>query len=142
MDPLPTINKAYSMIQKVEKQRQVNMTSIESSNGVALFMKQGNNQSYRKDGNKKIAGRGGSKKNVYNKDTYFKLHRYPNWYNDLKEHRSAEKTHLTNAMDTPFDKDQENSIDKGADMNDLAGIIQQEIAKYMTSNKVGGINQV
>ncbi|KAL0387499.1 UNVERIFIED_CONTAM: Retrovirus-related Pol polyprotein from transposon RE1 [Sesamum radiatum] len=40
MDPVPSINKAYAMVQSVEKQRQVHMELSESTENVALHYKE------------------------------------------------------------------------------------------------------
>ena len=39
-DPLPSVNKAYSMLLKVESQRQVVSTLNETTEGIAFFSKQ------------------------------------------------------------------------------------------------------
>ncbi|KAK4388302.1 hypothetical protein Sango_2436800 [Sesamum angolense] len=44
MDPFPTVNKAYSMVLRVERQRLVNLQTTKSSEGVALHSKWNDNR--------------------------------------------------------------------------------------------------
>ncbi|KAK4384525.1 Retrovirus-related Pol polyprotein from transposon RE1 [Sesamum angolense] len=48
MDPVPSINKAYDMVQSVEKQRQVHMELSESTESAALHVRGGNKFDKRK----------------------------------------------------------------------------------------------
>lgn len=83
MDPLPNIDKAYSMMLRVEKQREVNsivIDCIESSIAMQVqgpnYKKEGERNQYRKkDPNKKDDRYCGHCKNIgHTKETCFKLH--------------------------------------------------------------------
>ncbi|KAL0408068.1 UNVERIFIED_CONTAM: hypothetical protein Sradi_1741200 [Sesamum radiatum] len=63
MDPVPSVNKAYSMILRVEKQREVNMEGTESVDIAAMQVRTGG----------------------HTRDTCFKLHGTPDWYKHLLE---------------------------------------------------------
>ncbi|XP_019051425.1 PREDICTED: uncharacterized protein LOC109113939 [Nelumbo nucifera] len=100
MKSLPSVNRAYSLVLRVKKQREVHIAFNENIDSTELFAKtQNTNQPYRRGGTNK----GNTKKidmgrkdrdskycdhcNVkgHVKETCFKLHGYPEWYKDLKE---------------------------------------------------------
>ncbi|KAL0345870.1 UNVERIFIED_CONTAM: hypothetical protein Sradi_4418300 [Sesamum radiatum] len=68
LDPFPHVNKAYSMILRVERQRQVNLELVEPSENTTLLGKV-----YEHKG--------------HNKDTCSKFHGVPNWYKELTDQR-------------------------------------------------------
>ncbi|XP_021664884.2 uncharacterized protein LOC110653516 [Hevea brasiliensis] len=91
MDPLPEANKAYSLALHVEKQREIHVSENDTSENVAMAVKGGFNK---KDvGSSKL--RKGEKKDdrfctYCNKsghmmDACFKLHEYPDWFQELKQ---------------------------------------------------------
>ncbi|KAL0405763.1 UNVERIFIED_CONTAM: hypothetical protein Slati_3890200 [Sesamum latifolium] len=107
MDPFPSVNKAYSMALRVERQRLVNVQTGESSEGVALHT--------RWQDNRGGAGFKGSSQNIdrlsfkgkglmdkilqtcvhcgragHTKETCFKLHCVPDWYKSLKDQKRRE----------------------------------------------------
>ncbi|KAK4381354.1 hypothetical protein Sango_2975700 [Sesamum angolense] len=69
MNPFPSINNAYSMVLRVERQRLVNMQAADSSEGVALHTKWKKN------------------KGGHAKDTCFKIYGVPEWYKSLKDQK-------------------------------------------------------
>lgn len=118
MDPLPSINKAYSIVLRVEKQREVHIIFPETNNNTAMLVK---TTEYMRDSGGRIgyyrgSGRGRFNRGNYNsargntrrfgvtekenshcdhcnmnghtRDVCFKLNGYPDWYRDLKEQRS------------------------------------------------------
>ncbi|KAJ0096195.1 hypothetical protein Patl1_16565 [Pistacia atlantica] len=117
MDPLHTINKAYSMILRVEKQREVHVAFVDNLENSAMFAKA---QVVKKEAN----GKTGYKRkdtikkserhcdfynnNGHTKETCFKLHGYPDWYKDLKEQKgkTQHKTYA-NMTDTPLEAEKE-----------------------------------
>ncbi|KAL0340065.1 UNVERIFIED_CONTAM: hypothetical protein Sradi_4523300 [Sesamum radiatum] len=72
LDPLPNFNKAYSMVFRVERQRQVNLGFADLAANSAIS---GRGQEYR----------GGP-------DTCFKIHGVPEWYKDLTEQKKRNGT--------------------------------------------------
>lgn len=96
MDPLPSVNKAYSMILRVEKQRQVNMGVREMIGNSAMLLKA---QEYRKQVNYKGTVKKRiplDKKQLYcdhfdkpghQRETCFKIHGFPDWYKELADQK-------------------------------------------------------
>ncbi|KAL0298884.1 UNVERIFIED_CONTAM: hypothetical protein Sradi_6548200 [Sesamum radiatum] len=107
MDPFPSLNKAYSMVLRVERQRSVNMQTGDTTEGVTLHtrwndnkagnIQRGNMQNVTK-GN--FRGKGMIDKRLqtcsycgktgHTNKSCFKLHGAPDWYKDLKDHRQRE----------------------------------------------------
>ncbi|KAK4408085.1 Retrovirus-related Pol polyprotein from transposon RE2 [Sesamum angolense] len=107
MDPFPSVNKAYSMVLRVERQRMVNTQTGDSAENVALQTKwldnRGNNGS--RNGSQNL-NRGGFRGKImtdkrsqvcgncgrtgHTKDTCFKLHGVPDWYRELKDKKRRE----------------------------------------------------
>ncbi|KAK4393523.1 hypothetical protein Sango_1823100, partial [Sesamum angolense] len=95
MDPIPSVNRAYSMVQSVEKQRQVHMEMTNSEENIAMQVRAGVR--------KEVGFRGNQyKRNIidkrqqycthcdrsgHTKDTCFKIHGTPDWYKDLVEQK-------------------------------------------------------
>ncbi|KAK4394760.1 hypothetical protein Sango_1630300 [Sesamum angolense] len=97
MDPLPSVNKTYSMIMCVEKQRQVHMNFNDVNEGATQFA---DNFDKRKDalseGGNYRRGVVSDKKNLryedcdrpgHDKNTCFKLHEVPEWYKEFNDQR-------------------------------------------------------
>ncbi|KAL0284816.1 UNVERIFIED_CONTAM: hypothetical protein Sangu_2806900 [Sesamum angustifolium] len=115
MDLLPSIAKAYSMLLRVEKQKQVQIdymdsahsvvlrsTGLESSQGVGKY----NGKFDRKNKvDKRSLFCGHCKKTGHAKDNCFKLHGYPDWYKDLLDQKMRHSTNVhmveTNGNDVP-----------------------------------------
>lgn len=118
MDPLPSVNKAYSMVLRVEKQREVHIIFPEANDNAAMMIK---TSEYRRgNGGRNVynrgsgrtgygrgqfnAGRGNNRRyagerdyshcdhcnmNGHTRDGCFKLKGYPEWWHkNLKEQRS------------------------------------------------------
>ena len=142
MDPLPSVNKAYSMVLRVEKQRWLQMSFIDNTGNSAIFV---GSQNFKKDG----ASRGNFKKkdpmkksdrhcdycntNGYVRYICLKLQCYLDWFKQLQEQKEKVPSKLTaNVIDTPLDVvcDQWIGIDAKL-TSSIAEVIQQEITKYM-----------
>lgn len=135
LDPLPSVNKAYSIIQRIEQQRE-----IESVEAPVMFSKTGNN--FQKGGSKPPWNKVNNKhsqafKSKEEKDKLicthcggrrheeshcFKLHGYPDWFHALKESRKASAN---------FSNDIPDSSSGTSQKPDFTHLIQQEIAKYL-----------
>ncbi|KAL0374486.1 UNVERIFIED_CONTAM: hypothetical protein Sradi_3364300 [Sesamum radiatum] len=107
MDPFPSVNKAYAMVLRIERQRMINAQTGENVDNVALHTKW--NDSRSNTGSRGVLqnlNKGGYKgkglidkrtqictncgKTGHTKDTCFKLHGVPDWYRDMKEQRRGE----------------------------------------------------
>ncbi|XP_011069429.1 uncharacterized protein LOC105155256, partial [Sesamum indicum] len=97
MDPIPTVNKAYSMLQRIEKQREVNLEGGDSLDGVVMQVRTGSRR--------ELAVKSGQQRGLTDKrglhcsncnrtghtrDTCFKLHGTPDWYKELVEKKKRE----------------------------------------------------
>ncbi|KAL0382473.1 UNVERIFIED_CONTAM: Retrovirus-related Pol polyprotein from transposon RE2 [Sesamum calycinum] len=148
MDPFPTVNKAYSMVLRVERQRLVNLQTTKSSEGVALHSKWNDNRGnfgQRKDVQQQIQyadkgnfkGRGSVDKRTrtcsncgkigHTKDTCFKLYGVPEWYKNLKDQKRREggTTKGFNVTSAERNSEGESAVDFGEAMkqgDDFAGI--------------------
>ncbi|XP_058010419.1 uncharacterized protein LOC131183807 [Hevea brasiliensis] len=106
MDPFPPVNKAYSMALQVEKQREINTFSLDSTeSSLAMLAKglsskrihEGNkNQNKRKDGIKKEDKYcEHCKTTSYFSESYFKIIEYPEWYKGRRTTPSANLANTT-----------------------------------------------
>ncbi|KAL0395458.1 UNVERIFIED_CONTAM: Retrovirus-related Pol polyprotein from transposon RE1 [Sesamum latifolium] len=96
LDPLPHVNKAFSMVLRVERQRQVNMGSVDTGDTSALL---GRKSDYRGatgyKPNIKIKGQIDKwnlicehcNKSGHGKNTCFKLYGVPDWYKELSDQK-------------------------------------------------------
>ncbi|KAL0402463.1 UNVERIFIED_CONTAM: hypothetical protein Slati_4276200 [Sesamum latifolium] len=96
LDPLPSVNKAYSMVLRVERQRRVNPEYADVGDNNAMSTR---NMEYKfNTGQKTFQKRRNilDKKHMicehctkpgHNKETCFKLHGVPEWYRDLNEQK-------------------------------------------------------
>ncbi|XP_071708952.1 uncharacterized protein [Rutidosis leptorrhynchoides] len=142
MDPLPSVNKAYYIVQQVEKQKQVTTTTVEPT----AFFTQQKHSSYRGKNEPKV-----DKKHCTfcNEDGHlheqcFERVGYPDWYkgkrNKKKPQRVAAQVHgLENYMvnETPFYLACENEVhteNKMAVDQRLVAAVCQEMIK-MLQNK-------
>ncbi|KAL0444742.1 UNVERIFIED_CONTAM: hypothetical protein Slati_2196900 [Sesamum latifolium] len=94
LDPLSSVSKAYSMVLRVERQRQVNLEYAEIGDNSAMHVR---NVEYKGNaGDKNFMKKRGpvDKRNLiceychkagHNKDTCFRIHGVPDWYKDLNE---------------------------------------------------------
>ncbi|KAL0355297.1 UNVERIFIED_CONTAM: Copia protein [Sesamum radiatum] len=109
LEPFPSVNKAHSMVLRVERQRLVNMQTAENSESIALHTKWNNRRTFgqRRDGQQptffdkgNFGGKGTVDKRsqtcsncgrmVHTKDTCFKLFGVPDWYKTLKDQKRKE----------------------------------------------------
>lgn len=134
MDPLPTVNKAFSMIVRVEKQRSVHTDLISSNSS------ENNSVMLAKDVQKSNSGK---KKKDYSvicehckipghqKDSCFKILGYPDWYKHLKKEKSSSGgkggQNSVNLANTPLDGDGDSTTWTPA----MVELVQQEIAKAL-----------
>ncbi|XP_011079206.1 uncharacterized protein LOC105162783 [Sesamum indicum] len=106
LDPLPNVNKAYSMVLRVERQRIVKGTEFRFNSGNKNYMK--------KKGitDKRSLVCDYCNKQGHNKDSCFKLHGFPDWYKDLNEQRKRGSSRAFAVNDGPIsmEKSQRNEL--------------------------------
>ncbi|XP_058005298.1 uncharacterized protein LOC131181005 [Hevea brasiliensis] len=130
-DPLPNVNKAYSMTLSVEIQREVHGSMTQVNENVAMVAK----SDFGKKDARSSKTRKGDKKddrfcNYCNKsghvrETCFKLNGYPDWFQDFKQKKFGKgQAHMT-LQDTPLDVP---TIEWG---KEFSTAVHNEVAKYM-----------
>ncbi|XP_057994939.1 uncharacterized protein LOC110651461 [Hevea brasiliensis] len=98
MDPLPIINKAYSMVLRVEKQREIHDDAADEFNSIMTV--KGQVQKEKIHGKKKEFGKKENKfcdhcnANGHTSDTCFKLHGYTDWFTELKQKKGKTKNNV------------------------------------------------
>lgn len=112
MDHLLIVNKAYSMVLRIEKQRYIQTSFYDNLNNNVLLVKTIQNGGGKRQGNKKKYG---SKKedrmcdhcggNGHTKDTCFKLHGYPDWFKQLRKEKGSSSRTQANMVNSPLDED-------------------------------------
>ncbi|KAL0410484.1 UNVERIFIED_CONTAM: hypothetical protein Slati_3638100 [Sesamum latifolium] len=113
MDPLPSVSRAFSMILRVEKQREVNSSIADSILNVAMQTRGFTRTGYRelqrrKDKQGMTYEKCGKTSNL--KETCFEIHGYPEWYKALVEKRKQiTNTSTSRALNT-IKEELENSI--------------------------------
>uniref|UniRef100_A0A7C9D4U9 Uncharacterized protein n=1 Tax=Opuntia streptacantha TaxID=393608 RepID=A0A7C9D4U9_OPUST len=152
LEPLPTVNKAYSMIQRVERQRHVtNTTGVsrevaacvnkvtdygDSEHVNALVAKGKLKKDYRKPKLSKVCDH--CQKPGHEKDQCFKLIGYPDWYEDFKGKKKPIGARLAanvvaDSSDTPLADDSysQGGYPKPQPQFDsaLIQVLAQEVAK-------------
>lgn len=101
MKPLPSVNKAYSLVLRVEKQREVNAfygdheeNNVMMVRGRGVGKEIGRQQGYKAGNGKKEGYKQSDRQDKYydhckfsghTRDNYFKLIGYPEWYTELQE---------------------------------------------------------
>ncbi|CAA2968605.1 Hypothetical predicted protein [Olea europaea subsp. europaea] len=165
MDPWPTVNRAYSMMMQVEKQRQVQMVYSEGSETNALFTRMTQTNSRRGGTSVRIGtGRGNFKRSEnwrkgkenqfcshcnrsgHDRESCFKLNGYPDWFKGLKDQRQGQgmnRITAVNSTETPLDVDTEQDESKNNEVqNNLSNMIQQELMKLMKAKLNMGDNNI
>jgi len=127
LDPLPTVNKAYSMIQWVERQRHVTHTTTVSREVAACATKSGSADIGDLETVNALLAKGRGRKDMrkskqtrvcdhcqkpdHDKEQCFKLIGYPEWYDELKGRRktgprlAANVASSFDGQDTPLGDD-------------------------------------
>lgn len=138
LDPLPSLNKAYSMILRVEKQKFVQLNFSDNVDNSAMLTKtsqgaygwgQGSNK---RDNQRKENGTCDfCKINSHTKDTYFKIHGYLDWYKQLKQDKVVATWKVkVNVEHNPLDEDlaKDNSTKWS---HAISNHVQQEVTKFL-----------
>lgn len=140
LDPLPTVEKAYSMIVQVEDQKLVSDDVIEYEGRMAMNL--------RRQGNFKTETMNNYKRRLTKEERRqlkcthchetghgahecFKLHSYPDWYKRYIENHDKNRI---NYIDNDGDTGSETSRSQTSDTSsEISRIIQFEIAKSMSN---------
>ncbi|KAL0386685.1 UNVERIFIED_CONTAM: putative mitochondrial protein [Sesamum latifolium] len=136
LDPLPSVNKAYSMILRVKRQRRVNMEYADVNENSAMLAR---GQDYRQKNFVKKRGIVDKKsmtcdycnKIGHDRDTCFRLHGIPEWYKDLNEQKK--KGPVTRAYAAAETQNTVNKLNSQGD--DLVSDLLEAL-KTIQSNKL------
>ncbi|KAL2232264.1 UNVERIFIED_CONTAM: Retrovirus-related Pol polyprotein from transposon RE1 [Sesamum indicum] len=129
LEPLPLVNKAYSMVLRVERQRMVNSEYSDIGEGSAMKAYEqrysapniGSRQFMRRKGpiDKRNLLCEHCNKTGHNKENCFRLHGFPDWYKELHEsrrkHGSAGRAYAATSgegsgLDKPGNSDANNTL--------------------------------
>ncbi|XP_011101953.1 uncharacterized protein LOC105179992 [Sesamum indicum] len=141
MDPLPSIGKAYSMIARVEKQRQLNsaVQGLDREEIMTIQIQDSRKQGFMKRksfADKKQMYCDNCKKNDHIKDNCFELKGFPDWYKDLIEQRKKNgKQPINRALNTQGEKG-EMSCHTVLDENSISEIIRKELKKALQNQEL------
>ncbi|KAL0289165.1 UNVERIFIED_CONTAM: hypothetical protein Sangu_2626200 [Sesamum angustifolium] len=135
-EPLPSVSKAYSMILRVEKQREVHSVFLGSVQNMAMqakgnvFRKLENAAVFRK--RKTVAERRAQLcehcgKNGHTKEVCFEILGYPDWYRNLVEQRRDGTSTSRTYSVTSNEEHAQNTVDEIG----ISEIIRNEIQRYM-----------
>ncbi|KAK9131118.1 hypothetical protein Sjap_011605 [Stephania japonica] len=148
LDPLPIINKAYSMVIRVEKQREVNVSFANDDDTVMMVKGQSSN-SVSKSGSKVVFSKPVNRDDLYcdhckmkrhTKETCFRLHGYPDWFKEVKEKKKTgvgdHQKSFAHMLESPMDL-RGDSSNLQMDMKaQITALVQQGIKKFLKGKGV------
>ncbi|KAL0366649.1 UNVERIFIED_CONTAM: Retrovirus-related Pol polyprotein from transposon RE2 [Sesamum radiatum] len=136
-EPLPNVSKAYAMILRVEKQREVHSGSLNIGHNMAMQARGGN---FKRFGNtttslrKKTTAERRAQvcehcgKNGHTKEVCFEIHGYPEWYRNLVEQRRRDGASTSRTFTvTSTENHAQNAIDELT----ISEMIRNELQRYM-----------
>ncbi|GJZ01387.1 retrovirus-related pol polyprotein from transposon TNT 1-94 [Tanacetum coccineum] len=159
MDPLPTVNKAYYIVQQIEKQKQVTNHSFEPTAFFANLNNKGGNGGRKDNKGSRNDGKNDGKRfcngchqEGHTVDQCFEKIGYPDWYKGKKakkQGRIAANVSLGFddhfSADTPFDMGYENEIGTnsggGVDQRLVAAVCQEMMKMFKGKGGDNGISR-
>ncbi|KAK6119397.1 hypothetical protein DH2020_046859 [Rehmannia glutinosa] len=72
----------------------------------------------------------------------FKLHGYRDWYKDLKEQRLGQTINMVEGVETSTPRDKVEESSKKSDYPDFASMIRKEVARYLSSQRTSGSDDI
>lgn len=145
LDPLPDVDRAYSMIIQVEDEMSLNNDMHDGHNMMTLNVGEGSSQN-------QVFAVGGGKGNVYKRrltkeekkrlkcrhchetghemDECFKLHGVPDWYKKYKENRDRYQANFADHMEDTASS--YSGYEPRTASMDISRIVQSEITKYLS----------
>ncbi|KAF7834460.1 uncharacterized protein G2W53_009319 [Senna tora] len=142
MEPMPSYNKVYSLVARIEKQRSLGMSNAASSSIDASALavkvpepsKNGGDSGKRREYVKKSDRYCNfCNKSGHMEDACFKKHGYPEWFEKYKTKKSGQNTTLA------VTNGEGSSQSKGMDSSQIAQLIQMELKKLVS--KKGGTEE-
>ncbi|KAF7807592.1 uncharacterized protein G2W53_039753 [Senna tora] len=139
MEPLPSYNKVYSLVSRIEAQRTVGVSNnavIEASALAAKAIEQVKN-TYNSSSKKKDYGKKGDRFCVHcNKpghleEACFKKHGYPEWFKEYKNKKTQQNTTLAATNTTNATEMQQKSSESNLNSALITQMVQMEVQKLM-----------
>ncbi|XP_065874722.1 uncharacterized protein [Euphorbia lathyris] len=145
LDPLPSLHKAYSMLQNVEKQREVNSDHVQLEIAALATKSSVPTTSSNLHGQKRDSSNKADRfcthcnKPGHEKDSCFKLHGFPEWFQEFKKKKNKNSktraNHVSIPGDTPLDgSDSENKENMSSNYtmpHGFAQLVQTEVQRVM-----------
>ncbi|KAF7835631.1 Integrase, catalytic core [Senna tora] len=143
IEPIPSYNKVYAMVSRIETQRGMAASKVEVAESSALAVKTSNPHKFNSSGkpNSSFAKKDVKKEDRYcnhcNKaghvdDACFKKHGYPEWFKEYKNQIGKKSQSVSNNVTQDGNGSQ---ASKGFDMNVFTEMIQKELQKYMKNKR-------
>uniref|UniRef100_A0A803LCR8 Retrotransposon Copia-like N-terminal domain-containing protein n=1 Tax=Chenopodium quinoa TaxID=63459 RepID=A0A803LCR8_CHEQI len=132
MDPLPTVNKAFHMIQQSEKQKEISVAMEMGADVSAMAAtKQGGGSFHQNNCN---TGKG------HTMEGCFKLHGFPDWFKNPpkpkgKNSQGTGTSHAANAMNTQETCVQDTPVDDLGQSDGIVNVVVQQVLKVMNAKK-------
>ncbi|KAK4381522.1 Retrovirus-related Pol polyprotein from transposon RE1 [Sesamum angolense] len=109
MEPLPHVDKAFSMVMRVERQRKVHMETAETGINNAMYARNGDQERIgyktfvkKKNVDKRFLTCTCCGKSGHTKESCFKVHGVPDWYKDLIDKKRKENRSVTDPVKVHF----------------------------------------
>ncbi|XP_058008156.1 uncharacterized protein LOC110669723 [Hevea brasiliensis] len=139
MEPLPNVNKAFSLVTRVEKHKDVYNSNEDFGNSAMVVKTQdysrdvkGGKQQYKKKEDRVCTY---CKATGHVKETCFKLNGYPDWFSEYKQKKGKGKMNVVAQIsETPLNYDG-GHVPQKTDWN--VKMIIQEMMKYMKAHGQG-----
>ncbi|KAL2251505.1 UNVERIFIED_CONTAM: hypothetical protein Sindi_2272800, partial [Sesamum indicum] len=133
MEPYPNVSKAFSMVLRVEKQKDVNTEPQYTSQNVAMqvYKKPDFSRNFQKKRNfvdKKSQVCKECGKSGHLKEVCFEIHGYPEWYKNLMEQR---KKSMSVNPKVAVAYDQNERANNAVDNKVIAEVLKTEINKFL-----------
>ncbi|KAL0303006.1 UNVERIFIED_CONTAM: hypothetical protein Sradi_6168700 [Sesamum radiatum] len=127
-EPLPNVSKAYAMILRVEKQREVHSGSLNIGHNMAMQARGGNFKRFGNTAERRAQVCEHCGKNGHTKEVCFEIHGYPEWYRNLVEQRRRDGASTSRTFTvTSTENHAQNAIDELT----ISEMIRNELQRYM-----------
>lgn len=143
LDPLPSFKKVYSMVARIENQKNISSTStsvIEASAMAAKVFEQqknfGNNKNFSKKKDKSDRFCTFCNKTGHLEESCFKKIGYPDWFKELKAQKEKKGFAHANAVNAEIDTEEVKQKNYDADKSYISELIQQEFRKFAKNKGV------
>ncbi|KAF7833279.1 uncharacterized protein G2W53_015612 [Senna tora] len=145
MDPIPSYNKVYAMVARVERQRSVNTSNAIEASALLARANEKQRSVADKSAGMKYEDRKKEKASRYCShcgrtrhiiEACFKKHGYPEWFKEYKNQKGKRNSDSVNAVvDDAIAGSKQSSTDE--DRKKMAEIVQEELKKLLKNKSAG-----